>query len=402
MIDLLITSTDDARLSSLVRLVGECGAYRTTRAAVRPGQLAGRADTLDAFDVLIVDARTLHDADLAAVADLTRRHERLTCILLIPEASPEALLAAMRAGFRDVLTGEPERRAIGDALQRAGEQRSAAGAHATRVISFVSCKGGVGASFIAANVAHLIASAHQQRALLIDLNQLYGDAAFLVTGETPPSTLEQLSAQVDRMDVAFFEASVTHAGPRFDILAGAGDPVKAAEIRAERLEWILGVAMPRYDFVILDLGPSINPVSMLALDRSSEIHVVLQASMPHLRAGRRLLDILHALGYAQDSLHLVLNRLTRYDDAAREAAPDVLGIKPQLTIADDARAVSEAINHGVPIAEAARSSTVTRSLQTLAADIVMPQRANGGARVKRESMLARFVGRQGTPKLGTL
>ncbi|CAB3792353.1 hypothetical protein LMG28688_03491 [Paraburkholderia caffeinitolerans] len=402
MIDILITSADEARLGGLVRLIAECGAYRTTRATARPSQLTGRADTLDAFDVLIVDAMTLHEADLSAVAELSRRHERLTCILLIPEASPDALIAAMRAGFRDVLTGVPERRAIGEALLRAGEQRSAAGARAARVISFASCKGGVGTSFIAANVAHLIASAHQQRVLLIDLNQLYGDAAFLVTGEKPPSTLEQLSAQVDRMDASFFDASVMHVSSHFDILAGAGDPVKAGEIRADGLEWILSLAAPRYDFVVLDLGPTINPVSMLALDRSSEIHVILQASMPHLRAGRRLLDILQALGYANESVRLVLNRHTRHGDAARDAAQSVLGMKPHQVIADDARAVSDAVNQGLPVAEAARGSTVTRSLQTLAAGIVAPARASAAPRAKGESLFARLVGRQPAPKLGTL
>lgn len=402
MIDILITSADEARLGDLVRLIAECGAYRTTRASARPSQLTGRADALDAFDVLIVDALTLQDVELAAVTELSRRHERLTCILLIPEASPEALIAAMRAGFRDVLTGMPERRAIGEALLRAGEHRNAGSTHTTRVISFASCKGGVGTSFIAANVAHLIASAHQQRVLLIDLNQLYGDAAFLVTGETPPSTLEQLSAQVERMDAAFFDASVMRVGNHFDILAGAGDPIKASEVRTDGLERILSVATPRYDFVILDLGPTMNPVSMLALDRSNEIHVVLQACMPHLRAGRRLLDILQALGYAHESVRLVLNRHTRHANPAREAAQSVLGMKPHLVIAEDARAVSDAVNQGLPIAEAARGSAVTRALQALAAGIVTPALASGNASVKNESLFARLVGRQPARKLGIL
>ncbi|WP_321961863.1 AAA family ATPase [Paraburkholderia sp. J7] len=402
MIDILVTSTDEARLVGLLRLIAECGTYRTTRVNGRPLELAGRADTLEAFDALIVDAQSVQGADLAAVSELCRRHEHLTCILLLPEASPEALIEAMRAGFRDVLTGRPERGAIGEALQRAAGRRGQRGARATRIVSFMSCRGGAGTSFIAANVAHLVASMHAQRVLLIDLNQLYGDAAFLVTSETPPSTLDQLCAHVDRMDAAFFDASVMHVGSHFDILAGAGDPIKAGEIRPERLEWVLGVAIPRYDCVILDLGQSISPLSMLALDRSDEIHVVLQTSMPHLRAGRRLMDILQSLGYGHDRIRVVLNRHTRYGEQAREAAPGVLGMKPQQVIADDARAVADALNQGVPIADAARGSPVTRSLQALAANIAAPVRATGSTSAKGESLFARLVGRQATPKLGTL
>lgn len=402
MIDILTTSTDAGRLAQIARLINECGTYRTTRSMGRPSDLAARGDTLEAFDVLIVDAASIADADLPAVTELCRRHERLTCILLLPQASPEALIAAMRAGFRDVLSGQPDRHTIADALERAHGQRVSPGQHATRIVSFMSCKGGVGTSFIAANVAHLVASRQAQRVLLIDLNQLYADAAFLVTAETPPSTLEQLCAQVERMDVAFFEASVMHVSPNFDILAGAGDPVKAGEIRAERLEWILGVATPRYDCVIFDLGQTINPLSMLALDRSDQIHIVLQASMPHLQAGRRLREILGSLGYAPERLRLLLNRYTRHGERAREVTEEVLGMRPWQVIPDDLRAVSDAVNQGLPIAVAARNSPVTRSLQTLAEHVAAPSREKAERGAKSESLLARLVGRNAPAKLGTM
>ncbi|HKR38734.1 MAG TPA: AAA family ATPase [Paraburkholderia sp.] len=402
MIDILITSTDAERLAQIMRTIAGCGPYRTTRSVGTPFDLVERGDTLDAFDVLIVDARGLQEAQLPSVSELCRRCERLTCILLIPEASPEELIAAMRAGFRDVVTGQPDGRTIGEALQRAIGQRAHGSARTSRIVSFMSCKGGVGTSFIAANVAHIVSQTQDRRVLLIDLNQLYADAAFLVTAETPPSTLPQLCAEVDRMDVALFEASVMHAAGNFDILAGAGDPIKASEMRQDRLEWVLGVAAPRYDCVILDLGQTINPLSMLALDRSDEIHIVLQASMPHLQAGRRLQEILQSLGYGPERMRLLLNRQTRHGERVREAADTVLGMKPFLVIPDDARAVAEAVNQGVPIATAAPGSAVTRSLRTLSASVALPNATGASARGKGESLFARMLGRQAPAKLGLM
>jgi pilus assembly protein CpaE len=235
--------------------------------------------------------------------------------------------------------------------------------------------------------------------LMIDLNQLFADAAFLVTGETPPSTLPQLCSQIDRMDIAFFDASVLHVSDTFHILAGAGDPVKAAEIKEDRLEWILGVAAPRYDFVIFDLGQTINPISMLALDRSNQIHIVLQATMPHVRAGRRLLEILGSLGYASERTRLLLNRYSRHEERARAAMEQVLGMRPYQVIPDDVAAVSEAINQGVPISKTGRRSGVSRSLQTLADNIAGPASTARSERSKSDSLFARMLGRQPTPKL---
>jgi pilus assembly protein CpaE len=399
MIDILSISKDASRLAQIVRLISECGMYRTTKMLGTPTQLAQRGDSLESFDVLIVDALTLEDSELAVITQLSHRYERLTCILATPDASPHTLIAAMRAGFRDVLAWPVDQRSLGDALVRAEGKRASRGAPETRIKSFMSCKGGTGTTLIATNVAHAIAANWNKRVLLVDLNQLYGDAAFLVTNETPASTLPQMCAQIDRMDSAFFDASVMHVSDTFHVLSGAGDPVKAADINSERLEWILGIAIPRYDFVIIDLGQTINQISMLALDRSNEIHLVLQAGMPYVRAGRRLQEILASLGYPSDRIRLLLNRYSRHGERARDALEEVLGVLPYQVIPEEGGIVTDALNEGVPVSRIKRNSAVARALQQLADDIVkqIPAHARGHAR--SESRQPRFFGRSSAPKL---
>lgn len=399
MINVLALSEDSTRLAQIVRLIGECGGCRTTRATVTPSRLSERGDSLDAFDVLMVDAVTLTDAELAVVESIHHAHARLTCILVTPDTSSQTLIAAMRAGFRDVLSWPLDPRPLGEALRRAQAQSGPGNAHDTRILSFMSCKGGAGTSFIAANVAHAIASLAQKRVLLIDLNQQFADAAFLVSDETPPSTLPQICSQIERMDLAFFDASLVHVSENFHILAGAGDPIKAAELKDDRLEWILGVAVPRYDFVLFDLGQTINQLSMLALDSSEQIHIVLQASMPHVRAGRRLQEILGSLGYAPDQMRLLLNRYTRHAERPRAALEQVLGMKAWQVIPEDAEVVSDAMNQGLPILTTARKSSVSRSLQTLAQNIVGGVPASARRPAGRTSLFARLVGRQAPQKL---
>ncbi len=402
MIDILCISKDASRLAQVARLIGECGGYRTTRTLGSPSQIAQRGDTLESFDALIVDASTLAEAELSVVTDISHRHDQLTCILLTADDSPQTLIAAMRAGFRDVLAWPLDQRSLGEALLRAESKRAARGGQETRIVSFMSCKGGTGTTFVAANVAHAIATHSKKRVLLIDLNPLYGDAAFLLTNETPASTLPQICSSVERLDSAFLDASLVHVSDTFHILAGAGDPVKAAEVSSDKLEWLLGIAIPRYDYVIFDLGESISQLSILALDRSNEIHLVLQPSMPHARAGRRLQDILGSLGYASDRMRLVLNRYHRRADRTRAALEEVLDMVPYQVIPEDAEVVSDALNEGVPVAEMKRNSGVARAIQQLADNIVarVPVPTHGRAHV--ESRPSRFFGRGATPKLKTM
>ncbi|MCZ7171569.1 hypothetical protein NK326_24575, partial [Salmonella enterica] len=84
-------------------------------------------------------------------------------------------------------------------------------------------------------------------------------------------TLPDVCAQIDRMDAAFLEACLTPVADGFDVLAGAADPIKAASVRKEQVEWILSLALPHYDFVLVDAGQAIDPVSIGVLDRSDRI-----------------------------------------------------------------------------------------------------------------------------------
>ncbi|WP_027213888.1 AAA family ATPase [Burkholderia sp. WSM2232] len=401
MINILINSEHTGRMAEIVRLVTDCGNCTSTRMQGAPSALLERGDSLDAFDVLIIDAASPERAELDSVNVLVHRYPRLTCLLLLPQTSPDTLIAAMRAGIRDVLNWPLDARALGDAVQRAMAPHAADARHETHMVSFISCKGGAGTSLIAANVGHAIATLHGKRVLLVDLNQMFADAAFLVSDQEPPSTLPQMCAQIERMDAAFLDASLSHVTPGFHVLAGAGDPIKALDIREEQLEWILGVAAPRYDVVLFDLGQSINALSIVALDRSAEIHMVLQASMPYVRAARRLQEMLVSLAYSPERLRLLLNRHRRHDERAASALEQVLGKRPSHVIADDPQAATEAVNLGEPVLKVARSSALARGVRALAQSIVN-QSAGAVAQKKREEpLLSRLFSRSATQRQST-
>ncbi|HDR9251814.1 AAA family ATPase [Burkholderia vietnamiensis] len=402
MINILVASDDTARLMQIARLVTDAGRYRVTRAAGRPSQIEHRTDGLDSFDILLIDSGQIDATELAALERICRQHPGLTGILVSADASPQMLLDAMRAGARDVLQWPIDAAALARALERAAAQSTRRDGDDTRIISFTSCKGGAGTSFVASNVAYEISEQFKRRVLLIDLNQQFADAAFLVSDETPPSTLPQLCAQIERIDGAFLDASVAHVTPTFHVLAGAGDPVKAAEMREDALEWILGVAAPRYDFVIFDIGVSISALSMVALDRSDQIQLVLQPAMPHVRAGRRMLEILVSLGYSSDQLRLVVNRMTRAGERTRTALEEVLGLHASTTIPDDADTVREAIDQGYPVSRLARTAGVARAVHACAKQIVEGDVRTQPDAASSEPLMSRLFGRKATPKLKSM
>jgi pilus assembly protein CpaE len=102
-------------------------------------------------------------------------------------------------------------------------------------------------------------------------------------------------------------------------------------------------------------------------------------------------------------MRLLLNRYSRHGEHARSALEEVLGMRPYQVIPEDAKVVSDAMDQGLPVIKTARSSGVSRNLQTLAENIVCRTSIGSGrARARSDSLFARVLGRGATPKLEAL
>ena len=207
--------------------------------------------------------------------------------------------------------------------------------------------------------------------LLLDLDQQFGDAAFIVTDKTPPATLADICHQIDRLDAALLDACVTHAHPNLDVIAGAGDPVKGADVKAAHLERILDLAKPAYDVLVFDLGQAINPASIMVLDHSEVIHSVVQLELPYLRAGRQMMEIFRSLGYPPERMQVVLNQFGKHAPITIRTMEETLGARTAHTLPTDAKTAREAANQGVPVLQLAPNSAMSRAFQQMV-DIQFP------------------------------
>lgn len=377
MINILAISPETARAREIGHALAAADShYRFGTSDTLLADLCTRREALDGIDLLLVDGAKMTALDFTTLASLTSQHASLACVLLTPDPSAEIALCAMRAGVRDVrpwpAPAEDLRRAIEEIASRIHGVRRAG-----KVISFVSCKGGSGTSFLAANLG-FAASATGKHALLIDLSQQYGEAAFLVTDSTPPATIADVCMQIDRLDPAYLDACLTHVSDGFDVLAGAADPARAKEIKPEHLQRIVNLVRHRYDLVIFDIGQTISNVSIAALDLSENIFPVVQLSLPYLRGARRLLEMFRSLGYDNDRIRLVVNRYSKNGPLGLAELEKTIGLRVETVIPEDSASVSESINQGVPILRLARTSGVAKGLSELARCILPSPEANGG------------------------
>ncbi len=326
----------------------------------------------DRPDLMLVDGGSFCDGtSLAPIEDLTTRHPHVAVVLLCGGCSPDFLISAMRSGVREVLASPVVPADLAATVNRIGAKlRSTQAPSSGKVLAFLPCKGGSGATFLATSVGYQLAQTRS--VLLIDLNLQFGDALSFVHEGRAPSNLADVARAVDRLDASFLAASTVRVAPSFSIMAAPDDHAQAVEITPAQVDAILSVAVLHYDFVLLDLGRAIDNLAIRALDRADMIYPVLQAGLPSIRNAKKMLAIFSSLDYGAGKIELVVNRYDRKGAIGVAEIERTLGKFAIHTVPNSYKHVTTAIEHGEPLAASAGSDPVLRNVAELA-DAISPR-----------------------------
>lgn len=341
---------------------------------------AARAAEQAQPDVLIVEG-VRHDAEeLALLERIAPRHPAMAIVLLSPNQSPQFLRHGMRIGLREILPLPLSGEALFETMGRISARIAAAHApkRSGKILCFVGCKGGSGATFIAANLAYALAEGSDRRVALIDLNAQFGDAVLHVSERQPGSDLGEVARQVHRLDASLLASSMVHVLPNCHVLAAPEEPDQALHVRPEQIDALLWVAASSYDVVVVDAGRSLDQLTVRAMDKADAIYAVMQLTLPSVRNARRLLRALHGLGYGPDKVKVVVNRYEKKGEITVEDAATALRQPVFRTVPNSYGPVTASVNQGVPVAKLAPRDAVSRALRDMAADITATRKEGGG------------------------
>ena len=322
-------------------------------------------------DLVLVETTT--PQDFATLEKLASAHPEIDYVLVGNDLSPEFLMRAMRVGVREVLPAPTTAADVLAALRRQLRKRPAP-AHALvarhgEVLAVVSCKGGSGATFTAANLAHLLAHGGQRRVALIDMNLQFGDAALFVSSQVPVSDVADVARNIARLDAELLQSSMSEAAPGLWVLAAPEDPAQAADVSPDNARKIIELARDMFDFVIIDAGRSLSAVTLQALDLADRVYAVLQLTLPFIRDGKRLRDVFRSLDYPADKINWIVNRYQKDSQFTVDDLKRTLGITRVITLPNHYEAVAASVNQGVPVETIAPNSSIARSLRDLAGSI---------------------------------
>lgn len=328
-------------------------------------------------DILILEISPDQQAsDLLDLEALSVRRPELAVILLCNQSDRDFLLSAMKAGAREVLSNPPSKEDLEQALKRIAEHREKLDERANgpgpagKLVAFISCKGGSGATFIATNMAHLISGEFHRSCALIDLDLQSGDASFYMGHGMVKNNISDLTQQVDRLDGHLLSSSMHAVAPQLGLMAAPDEPATALSITAGQLERVLKVAKTQYDVVIVDLSQTLDALTITALDLADVIYLITENMMPCVRDTKRLVKLFRSLGYGDEKLRLVVNRYRPGVFVDLKQIEEASGLKVDHTLPNDFPAVAEAISLGEPLSKVNSNNAILKALRKSTAELL--------------------------------
>jgi pilus assembly protein CpaE len=222
-------------------------------------------------------------------------------------------------------------------------------------ITVASATGGCGKTFLASNLAYLLAAGTGKRVAMVDLDLQFGEVVSMLQLH-PVRTI----VDVDLDEGSIEDCMTPHKGG-FDVLAAPRDPIAADTVTPERVAEILLAIRGRYDYLIIDTPPSLNEVVLSSFDISEHLIVLATLDVPSVNNMRVFLSTLERLKISHEGLHLVLNKAEKNVGFTGADVEQILGRPWDLVLPYD-REVSRAVNLGLPVTEAAPSTEVSRRL----------------------------------------
>src|SRR3954470_16681822 len=321
---------------------------------------------------------TLPANDVAAI----REYTKAPVILLASGGSPSLLEDALDADVADVLLLPQLTDNVVFAVRKAcpagRRQQAAAGGRQGRLVTVFSPKGGTGKTVLSTNLSASLAKHWGKKALLLDLDLQFGDAAIML-GLEPEKTIYDLVTAPGELDSEKLAAYPARHACGLDILPAPLRPEDAELVTEPKLARLLEVARESYDVIVVDTSPFFHGPMLATLDRTDELLLVCGLEGPTIKNVRLSLQTLELLSFPPNRIRVVLNRANSNVGLKRSEVEAALETKVSFEMPSD-RAVPLSVNRGQPAVLAEPGSDFARAIKDMATAIVKPA---GGRAARR-------------------
>jgi pilus assembly protein CpaE len=273
-------------------------------------------------EALLLDLSTV-PTDLAVAMRQIKIHApRTKVVALHSVADPKMILAAMRAGVNEFLH-PPLEDSLPTALERilSSNETDLGPSSRGKIIAFLSAKGGCGATTLACHLAWELQNQTRKRVLLADLDLTSGLVGFLMKTPSSYSILDAVK-NLSRLDESLWKALIVENRPNLSVIPAPVSYSRWDHPDEGQLKQVLQFMRTQHDWIVLDLGRSLNSIATAVLDEIDQLFLVSTLEVVALHG---LKSIVHGLFDQGEKLQLILNRTPKLMDISTQELEKILG-----------------------------------------------------------------------------
>jgi pilus assembly protein CpaE len=346
-------------------------------------------------DVVLMDINMPDMDGIEATMEITTRVPSTAVIMMSVQNEPDVLRRSMLAGAREFLSKpfsldeliEAVRhvsRLARPTIQMPMHQSTDGSAPSVRrtptdskVLSVVSSKGGVGRSFVAVNLAVAIRKLTQKEVILFDTSIYFGDVGVLMNSGDA-KTIVDIVEQAHSLDAELLDDILFTHSSGVRVLLSPPTPQEAETVTAEHVRATLAVLAQMADYVVVDTRPGFDDTMLTVMDASERLLLLLSMEMTTIKDTTQFLEIAALLGYPQDRIQLVLNRMNTYSGIPTRDIAENLGREIEFQIPEDVQAVLHSVNEGTPLVDSRADHRIAQEIRRLASSMVDVETAENG------------------------
>ena len=232
--------------------------------------------------------------------------------------------------------------------------------------------GGTGSSTMAVNLAWELANIDKNkppRVCLIDFDLQFGSISTFLDLPRRDAVLEMLQ-DTESMDSESFMAALLTYHERLHVLTAPSDMVPLDLITGEDVDRILRMAASNFDYVVIDMPSTLVQWTETVLNFAHVYFVTLELDMRSAQNAVRLKNALQSEELPFEKVRFAVNRAPKLMDVTGKSRikrmAESLNISIDIQLPDGGKQVTQAGDHGVPLAEAAGKSPLRKEYLKLA------------------------------------
>lgn len=342
------------------------------------------------FVAIAVDSED--ESELSKMNDVIKaaKAKKIKVLLIANQVSPSVLHQMLKLGADDFVPYPLPEGALHDAIERLRKPApvmpdgydpetgtfnpvfKAKGDRNGVILPVHGMAGGVGATTFAANLAWelcLIPETEGMRVCVIDFDLQFGSIATYLDLPRKEAVLEILT-DTAAVDADSLIKSMLTFNDKLHVFTAPADMLPLEVVSPDDVARILDTAQANFDFVIVDMPSTVVAWTEAVLTRSHVYFALLELDLRSAQNILRFVRALKAEGLPHEKVRYVLNRAPKFTDLSAKARvkrlAESLDIAIEVQLPDGGEQVTQANDHGLPIAESANKNPLRKELQKLA------------------------------------